>query len=241
MLLSDKRAQTSDLYQPGAASVNTDIGWTWYVLTSRRCKALQWQSSPSLLWQLQMWIHTNQTANRTTQQWWRSSGAQPRSRWAVSIHVCRHGFFLSLSLFTHSVVFNNVTFNCCAVLFRGAVFGAHQGNRSRRHASCFTARVRAGSTESGADDTAVGKKLRRWGNQVRRWRNVWLRRAIQGHYYDRCVFQGLPVCHVCVAVYLWWWRMSHHPVASQWKCFPSWLWLHSSNRSENCWLQQLEM
>lgn len=26
MLLSDKRAQTSDLYQPGAASVNTDIG-----------------------------------------------------------------------------------------------------------------------------------------------------------------------------------------------------------------------
>lgn len=55
----------------------------------------------------------------------------------------------------------------CLVIFRGAVFGALQSDRSRRHSGCLPARVRTGSTKSDADDTAVPEKLHRWRNQVR--------------------------------------------------------------------------
>lgn len=58
---------------------------------------------------------------------------------------------------------------------------------------------------------------------------------IPGH----CVSMGPPRrvcvclrCQICVAVYLSSWRMFRPPVVSQSKCFPTWLWLHSSNRLE---------
>lgn len=51
--------------------------------------------------------------------------------------------------------------------FRGAVLGAVQGDRSRRHTGRYATRVSSGSAKGHIDDSTIGEKLQRRRDQVR--------------------------------------------------------------------------
>ncbi|MEQ2182203.1 hypothetical protein GOODEAATRI_019779, partial [Goodea atripinnis] len=89
----------------------------------------------------------------TTLKWPWIRGTRPPYHSVVSI--CRYARYASaLTACSENVAFFHP-------FTRGAVFRALQGDRSRRRSGCIPAGVRTGSTESGADDTAVPEKLHR--------------------------------------------------------------------------------
>lgn len=143
------------------SSRDTDMCWQLYGASSFL------KSFLSLLWQSQILTHVKRMANTTAQQPPRSSGAQPLCRSPVGFsrsYLCLPSWASTLRTCS-----KNVTFDCHPLffVFRGAVPGALQGDRSWRRASRLTARVSSGTAKCLADDSAVWKELPRWRDQVR--------------------------------------------------------------------------
>lgn len=150
-------------------SVDTDVCWQLHVWSSFVTRFLV---SPLIVANINT-CESDGKHNHTaaaTEQW--SSASLPLTG----------GVFSLLSLFTimRFPLFSalrtcskNVTFDCHPpFVFRGAMLGALQGDRSRRHASRFAARVCPGSAKSSADNSIVWKELRRRRDKVRnekRW------------------------------------------------------------------------
>lgn len=148
------------------ASVITEFKRHWHVLTTVWCKLFfkKFLVSPLTVANINT-CETDGKHNSTaaaTQQW--SSASLPLTGGFSCSYLCLPSWASTLRTCS-----KNVTFDCRPLffVFRGAVPGALQGDRSWRRASRLATRVSSGAAKCLADDSAVWKELPRWRDQVR--------------------------------------------------------------------------